>query len=68
MQEHWLFAYEAYRRGWFPSEVAASQISQDAHAAFLQGAGVTFIVDNAHTSYVPTKATSGGSSGTGGGY
>lgn len=68
MQEHWLFAYEAYGRGWFPSEVAASQISHDAHAAFLQGAGVTFIVDNAHTSYVPTKVTSGGGGSTGGGY
>src|SRR3989338_5007375 len=68
LQEHWLFAYEAYRRGWFPAEVAASQIAQDAHAAFLQGAGVTFIVGNAHAVYVPTKATVGVGGGAGGGY
>lgn len=68
LQEHWLFAYEASRRGWFPAEIAASQISQDAHAAFLQGVGVTFIVDNAHTAYVPTKAITGGRSASGGGY
>ena len=68
MQEHWLFAYEAYKRGWFPSEVAASQIAQDAHAVFLRCAGVTFIVENAHTAYVPTKAMFWGGGGAGGGY
>lgn len=68
LQEHWLFAYEAYRRGWFPAEAAASQIAQDAHAAFLQGVGVTFIVDNAYTAYMPTKAIIGGGIASGGGY
>lgn len=67
MQDHWLFVYEAYRRGWYVPEVAASQIAQDSNAAFLHGAGVTFIVDNALTSYVPQRATYGGG-GAGGGY
>ncbi|NQD37761.1 RNA-directed DNA polymerase [Permianibacter sp. IMCC34836] len=66
-QEYWLFAYEAYRRGWFPNEVAASQIAQDPCAAFLNNSGVTFIVDNAVAAYVPQRAQAGGGGG-GGGY
>ena len=69
LEEHWLFVYEAYRRGWFAPEVAASQIAQDPGAAFLRGAGVTFIVDNARTTYVPQRAiaTGGGGGSAGGG-
>ncbi len=68
-QDRWLFAYEAFRRGWFAPEVAASQIAQDECAAFLNATGVTFIVDNARTTYVPRRARNvqGGRVG-GGGY
>ena len=52
----------------FLAEGATSQIAQDANAAFLQSAGVTFIVENTHTTYIPTKGTFGASSGGGGGY
>lgn len=64
-QDHWLFVYEAYRRGWFATEVAMSQIAIDATASFLHGAGVTFLADNALTEYVPGAIFGGGS---GGGY
>jgi hypothetical protein len=66
-QDHWLFAYEAFRRGWFVPEVAASGIANDVSVAFLNGAGVTFIEDNARTTYVPTRAqiTGGGGGGSG---
>lgn len=66
LEDRWLFVYEAYKRGWFAAEVATSQIAQDSNVAFLNGVGVTFIVDNAHTNYLPQSATSGG--GGGGGY
>lgn len=68
LQEHWLFAYEAYRRGWFPDEVAVSKIAHDPNAAFLEHVGVTFIVDDAHTTYKPKKAPAGGGIIFGGGY
>ena len=67
VEEHWLFVYEAYRRGWFAPEVAASQIARDPCAAFLRGKNVTFIVDNAHTTYVPQRARLVGGGGGGGG-
>lgn len=65
-EEHWLFVYEAYRRGWFAPEVAASQIAQEPCAAMLQAAGVTFIVDNAHATYIPPRALPVGGGGGGG--
>jgi hypothetical protein len=68
LQDHWLFAYEAYRRGWFAPEVAAAKIERDANVAFLHGAGVTFIVDNARTAYVPPRGIAAGGGGAGGGY
>ena len=66
--EHWLFAYEAYRRDWFPEEVSASQISKDRHAAFLRSIDVTFLVENACTEYVPKAASIGGGGLSGGFY
>lgn len=65
-EEHWLFVYEAYRRGWFATEVAASQIALDPCAAFLKGAGVTFTVDDARTTHVPHRVSTTGGGGGGG--
>jgi len=66
-EDHWLFVYEAQRRGWFTAEVAASQIAQDSCVAFLRNANVTFIVDNALNTYVPSRLQLGGGGGGGGG-
>ncbi len=64
VEDHWLFAYEAARRGWFAKEVAAAEFSGAPVPATLLGLGVTFIDDNVADAYVPARLTGGG----GGGY
>lgn len=66
-EDHWLFVYEAHLRGWFTAEVEASHIAQDDCVTFLRNKGVTFIVDDALTTYVPPRLPVGGSGGGGGG-
>lgn len=68
-QEHWLFVYEALRRGWLPKEVAAAKLSIATCPKFLVAAGVTFLDVNAIDAYIPARLLSGsGSEVAGGGY
>ncbi|MFK0034688.1 RNA-directed DNA polymerase [Pseudomonas monteilii] len=54
LQDHWLFAYECYRRNWLPQKINASNIIVDPTAIILKELGVTFLdVDAPHT-YTPT--------------
>ncbi|WP_218511398.1 RNA-directed DNA polymerase [Variovorax sp. dw_308] len=68
-QEHWLFVYEALRRGWFPHEVAASKIAASPNANFLLASGVTFIDEDAPAKYLPSRLSHvPGSGGEGAAY
>jgi hypothetical protein len=53
IQEHWLFAYECYRRNWLPEAVAHTNIDRDSAANYLKNMGVTFLADSAAVNYVP---------------
>ncbi len=64
-QEHWLFAYESYKRGWFPDKVLAAKLPDDLAVKFLGDNGVTFINDRQIESYHPSRLVAYGS---GGGY
>lgn len=67
LQEQWIFAYEAFHRGWCTAQVMASKIKDDPIAAYLSTLGVTFLNPNSVNAYKPPKlATYGG--GGGGGY
>lgn len=63
---HWLFAYEAHRRNWLPTECATSKINVDPSVAFLKANGVSFLDDTADQTFVPARLQAGGGS-TGGG-
>lgn len=65
-QEHWLFAYEAYRWGWFVDKVRIAKIHEEPSAKFLGDAGVTFVNDKQIEGYLPKKLVVYG--GGGGGY
>ena len=65
-QEHWLFAYEAYRRGWFPDKVRTARIRTEPSVKFLGDADVTFVNDKQIVGYLPKKLVIYG--GGGGGY
>lgn len=67
VKDHWLFVYEAARRGWFAKEVAAAKFSGAPMPATLLGLGVTFIYDKIADAYVPARLAWGGGGG-GGGY
>lgn len=54
IQEHWLFAYECYRREWLPESVARSNISRNVVANYFRELGITFLVDDAAANYVPS--------------
>lgn len=66
LQEHWMFAYEAFRMGWSPEKVKTSKIKSDPVAAHLHGLGVSFLNPEASQSYKPRKIIVFG--GGGGGY
>lgn len=62
-QDHWLFAYECYRRDWLLHLVNVSNIVADPVAILFKGLGVTFLdIDAPHT-YKPVRATSDGADG-----
>jgi hypothetical protein len=65
VEDHWLFVYEAARRGWFTKEVAAAKFSSAPVPATLLRLGVTFLDDRIADTYVPARLawTSGASSG-----
>ncbi len=52
-QEHWLFAYECYKRNWFSESVSRTNIGADSAANYFKQMGVTFLADNASVNYVP---------------
>ena len=52
---HWLFAYEAYRRGWMPAKVAQAKLNEDACCEFLKRSGVSFLRDTAIAEYQPLR-------------
>jgi hypothetical protein len=52
-QDHWMFVYEALRRGWYANEVKAAKLSDDVDAAFLIDADVTFIDSDMIDTYSP---------------
>lgn len=62
-QDHWLFAYECYRRDWLPQLVGASNIVADPIAMLFKSLGVTFLdVDAPHT-YKPARSPIYGTDG-----
>lgn len=65
IQEHWLFAYECYRRGWIPESVTRSNISGNNTARYFCENGITFLAENAADNYVPSYINI---HGVGGGY
>jgi len=65
-QDHWMFVYEALRRGWYAGEVKAANLSNDVNAAFLLAAGVTFIDDDVVENYSPTDVMMWYAGGAGG--
>jgi hypothetical protein len=52
---HWLFAYEAYRRGWMADKVAQTRLNEDVCCEFLKGSGVSFLRDTAIAEYQPER-------------
>ena len=52
---HWLFAYEAYRRGWMADMVARAGLNEDACCEFLKRSGVSFVRDAAIADYQPER-------------
>jgi hypothetical protein len=54
-QDHWIFVYEALRRGWYESEVKTAKLSEDSNASFLLASGVTFINDEGIDKYSPAN-------------
>lgn len=53
IQEHWLFAYECYKRDWFPASIARTNIDRDVAANYFKNMGITFLAENASINYVP---------------
>ena len=64
-EDHWLFGYEAYRRGWFASEVQTAKLSDDPPVKFLAEAKVTFVNDKKIDGYLPKKLVTYGGGGGG---
>jgi hypothetical protein len=64
-QDHWLFAYEAYRRGWFPDEVRIAKLPKEPSVKFLSDAAVTFVNDKKIRGYLPKKLVIYGGGGGG---
>jgi hypothetical protein len=62
-QDHWLFAYECYRRDWLKNLIGASNIVVDPVAIFFKGLGVTFLDIDAPATYKPVRVTSDGDDG-----
>lgn len=62
-EDHWLFAYEAYCRGWYPNSVQAAKLFDDPSVKFLAEAKVTFINDKKIQTYRPKKLVSYGGGG-----
>lgn len=54
IQEHWLFAYECYRRGWIQEAVIRSNISGNGTARYFREIGITFLDGDAAANYVPS--------------
>jgi hypothetical protein len=52
---NWLFAYEAYRRGWYDVDIAKSELDKDDSCKFLKDHGVTFVNDGVIGKYTPRK-------------
>lgn len=51
--EHWLFAYECFHRGWHAGEVATAGINAAHGPAFLHRLGVTFVDEDIIGTYQP---------------
>lgn len=64
-QDHWLFAYESYRRGWVPDKVRDAKLSDDLAVKFLGDKGVTCINDKQVGSYLPSRLVVYGGGGRG---
>jgi hypothetical protein len=64
-EDHWLFTYEAYCRGWYPNSVQAAKLSDDPSVKFLAEAKVTFVNDKKIQTYRPKKLVSYGGGGGG---
>lgn len=54
-QEHWLFGYEANRRGWCTDRVRAAKLHNEPTVQALTEADVTFLIDDKVDGYVPNK-------------
>ena len=65
-QDHWLFVYEALKRGWYSANVKVAKLEVDVNAAFLVAMNVSFIEDNIIDSYVPAKLPTSYGGGNGG--
>jgi hypothetical protein len=64
-EDHWLFAYEAYRRGWYPNSVQAAKVSDEPSVKFLAESKVTFVNDKKIQGYLPKKLITYGGGGGG---
>lgn len=64
--DHWLFGYEAFRRGWFADKVNSAKLADEPSVKFLAGMGVTFVNDKLITHYLPKKLVVYGGGGGGG--
>lgn len=62
-QDHWLFAYECYRRDWLPELVNNSNIIIDPVAVMFKSLGVTFLDIDAPYTYQPQHLTNYGADG-----
>lgn len=62
-QDHWLFAYECYRRDWLPHIVNRSNIIADPAAILFKQLGVTFFDTDAPHTYEPKHLIVHGSDG-----
>ena len=64
-EDHWLFAYEAYGRGWYPNSVQAAKLADDPSVKFLAESKVTFVNDEKIQGYLPKKLITYGGGGGG---
>jgi hypothetical protein len=64
---HWLFAYEAHRRGWMKSSLKVAKINKVEAAVFLKDKGVSFFRTRAAASFKPTRLPASITKGVGGG-
>nr|WP_074891560.1 RNA-directed DNA polymerase [Pseudomonas graminis] len=64
-QEHWMFAYECYNRGWYAVKIGSTDIGTNAAAMYLKSYGVTFLDPTAASDYVPAFEIDDGTTFTG---